>query len=109
MKLRITFLIAALLLINSSCRDKESESRPNIILILADDLGWRDLGCYGSTFYETPNIDRLAQNGLRFSQFYNTERCWPTRASLLTGYYAPQVRMDPLGSKNTPSCQQMIS
>lgn len=69
-------------------------SRPNFLLILADDMGFSDLGCYGGEI-STPNIDRLAANGLRFTQFYNTGRCWPTRSSLLSGYYAQQVRMDP--------------
>jgi arylsulfatase len=68
--------------------------KPNILLILADDLGFSDLGCYGGEV-QTPNLDRLAANGLRFTQFYNTARCWPTRACILTGYYAQQVRMDP--------------
>lgn len=66
---------------------------PNVLLILADDLGYSDLGCYGSEI-ETPNLDRLAQQGVRFTQFYNTARCWPTRAALLTGHYAQAVRRD---------------
>jgi len=67
--------------------------RPNVLIILADDLGYSDLGCYGSEI-ETPNLDKLASGGLRFTQFYNTARCWPTRAAILTGYYAQQVRRD---------------
>lgn len=67
--------------------------RPNILIILADDLGFSDLGCYGGEI-QTPHLDGLAANGLRFTQFYNTARCWPTRAALLTGYYAQQVRRD---------------
>ncbi len=67
--------------------------RPNVVFILADDMGFSDLGCYGGEI-ETPNLDRLAANGLRFTQFYNTARCWPTRAALLTGFYAQQVRRD---------------
>lgn len=70
-----------------------AQDSPNIVLILADDLGFSDLGCYGGEI-ETPNLDTLATNGIRYSQFYNTGRCWPTRASLLTGYYAQQVRRD---------------
>src|SRR4030095_4932980 len=59
---------------------------PNIVLILADDLGWSDLGCQGSDFYQTPNIDRLAREGMRFTQAYAAGPvCSPTRASLLTG------------------------
>src|SRR5262249_39081391 len=60
--------------------------RPNIVLILADDLGFSDLGCYGSEI-RTPNLDRLASQGVRFTQFYKTGRCCPTRAALLTGPY----------------------
>lgn len=63
---------------------------PNIILILADDMGFSDLGCYGSEI-ETPNLDRLASNGVRFTQFYNASRCCPSRASLLTGLYSHQT------------------
>ena len=69
-------------------------AQPNIVVILADDLGFTDLGCYGSDI-QTPNLDRLAAGGLRFSQFYNTSRCWPTRAALLTGYYPQQTHSDP--------------
>jgi arylsulfatase len=69
--------------------------RPNVLVILADDLGYSDLGCYGGEI-ETPNLDALARAGLRFTQFYNTARCWPTRAAILTGYYAQQVRRDKL-------------
>ncbi len=64
--------------------------RPNIIVILSDDMGFTDPGCYGGEI-ATPNIDALAANGLRFSQFYNTSRCCPTRASLLTGLYSHQA------------------
>ena len=69
------------------------KTRPYVLVILADDLGYSDLGCYGGEI-RTPNLDRLAKDGLRFTQFYNCARCWPTRASLLTGYYPQQVRRD---------------
>jgi arylsulfatase len=65
--------------------------KPNILLIIADDLGYSDIGCYGGEIH-TPNLDRLAAGGLRFTQFYNTTRCWPSRGSILTGYYAQQKR-----------------
>jgi arylsulfatase A-like enzyme len=64
--------------------------RPNIILVMADDLGWSDIGCYGGEI-RTPEIDSLARDGLRFTQFYNNSVCGPTRASLLTGLYCQQV------------------
>lgn len=64
--------------------------RPNIIVIMSDDMGYSDIGCFGGEI-ETPNLDALAAGGLRFTQFYNTARCCPTRASLLTGLYAHQA------------------
>jgi len=79
----------ALSIPGTSVPAKESK-RPNIILILSDDMGFSDLGCYGSEI-ATPNLDHLAANGLRFTQFYNTARCCPTRASLLTGLYPHQA------------------
>jgi arylsulfatase len=66
------------------------QKRPNIVLILADDLGFSDLGCYGSEI-PTPNIDAIAQRGVRFTEFYNQSRCCPTRAALMTGRYPHQV------------------
>jgi arylsulfatase A-like enzyme len=67
-----------------------SIEKPNIVVILADDMGYSDIGCYGSEI-ETPNLDALAERGLRLTQFYNTARCCPTRASLLTGLYPHQA------------------
>jgi arylsulfatase A-like enzyme len=69
------------------------QRRPNVVIFLADDMGFSDIGSYGGEI-NTPNIDGLAKNGLRYTQFYNTARCWPTRAALLTGYYAQQVHRD---------------
>ncbi|MEX0938686.1 MAG: arylsulfatase [Pirellulales bacterium] len=89
-------LLAALCLVPSTpAAAQAGASRPNIVFILTDDMGYSDVGCYGGEI-ETPNLDRLAAGGLRFTQFYNTARCWPTRAALLTGYYAQQVRRDAL-------------
>src|SRR6476660_6838055 len=67
-----------------------SATRPNVVVLLVDDMGFSDIGCYGSEI-PTPNLDRLASNGLRFTQFYNTGRCCPTRASLLTGLYSHEA------------------
>lgn len=65
---------------------ERSDSRPNIIVIMTDDMGYSDLGCFGSEI-QTPNLDQLAKNGVRFTQMYNTSKCWTTRISLLTGLY----------------------
>ena len=82
------FIFCAILL---SCSNPEKQTtRPNIVLILADDMGFSDLGSYGGEI-NTPNIDQLAYDGLRFTNFYNTGRCCPTRASLLTGLYPHQA------------------
>src|SRR5688500_17636481 len=68
-------------------------AKPNIVYILADDLGWTDLGCQGSKFYETPNIDRLVSQGMRLLRYYNSQNCAPTRAVLMSGQYAPRTGM----------------
>jgi arylsulfatase A-like enzyme len=76
-------------------------SKPNVILILADDMGFSDIGCYGSEI-DTPNIDRLAAGGVRFSQFYNTARCSPSRASMLTGLHPHQTGIGILTKDDRP-------
>ncbi len=68
----------------------DTAARPNIIVVLVDDMGYSDLSCYGGEI-QTPNIDRMGQNGIRFKQFYNTAKCSPTRACLLTGLYPQQA------------------
>ena len=83
--LGLCFLCSPAAVLAQSQRDA-AERSPNIVLILADDLGWTDLGCYGSRFYETPHIDRLAREGMRFTDAYTVAaQCAPTRASLMTG------------------------
>ncbi len=89
------YLLFVIAWMQSSVLLAAEPARPNVVVILADDLGFSDLGCYGGEI-ETPVLDGLAKNGLRFTQFYNTARCWPSRAALLTGYYAQQVRRDAL-------------
>lgn len=82
---------------------------PNIVIIMADDMGFSDIGCYGSEI-ATPNLDRLAANGLRFTQFYNTARCCPTRASLLTGLYSHQAGVGHMvGNLGTPAYQGYLN
>ena len=92
-----SFLISLTVLVSSCASNKmqtkakvNEDGRPNIVVILADDLGFSDIGSYGGEI-NTPNLDYLAANGLRFSRFYNTSRCCPTRASLLTGLYNQQA------------------
>jgi arylsulfatase A-like enzyme len=87
----VLVLLLHLLVIGSSA---QAATRPNFVFILADDFGWRDLGCYGSTFHETPNIDRLASQGMRFTDAYAAcSVCSPTRASILTGKYPARLHL----------------
>jgi arylsulfatase len=96
-KLKLFFLIVMTLpvFLHYCCSAQEKinrdrGSRPNIILIMSDDMGFSDIGCYGGEI-NTPNLDRLAEHGIQFTQFYNAARCCPTRASLLTGLYPHQA------------------
>lgn len=99
MKLLLRFFCAlgpfAYLALPLSGETKVDAQRPNIILILADDMGFSDIGCYGSEI-PTPHLDALASQGLRFARFYNTARCSPTRAALLTGLHPHQAGMGTL-------------
>ena len=87
--LRISVLFVFFVTLTECCAISAAD-RPNIIVIMSDDMGYSDIGCFGGEI-ETPNLDVLAAGGLRFTQFYNTARCCPTRASLLTGLYAHQA------------------
>ena len=78
---------------------KHQKSKPNIIILFADDMGYSDIGCFGGEI-ETPNLDKLAANGVRFTQFYNAARCCPSRASLLTGLYPHQAGIGQMVYKN---------
>jgi arylsulfatase len=116
------YLLTFLLALNFSCSQgnllrkyhsnapEKIDKRPNIVIIMADDLGYSDLGCYGGEI-QTPNLDQLAQNGIRFTQFYNGARCCPTRASLLTGKYPHQVGLAFNGhnlSTDTPTLAELL-
>ncbi|HZZ45209.1 MAG TPA: sulfatase-like hydrolase/transferase, partial [Tepidisphaeraceae bacterium] len=96
-----TFLLVIFTLLSPSLAAPPAP--PNILFILIDDMGWRDLTCTGSTFYETPNIDRLAHQGLLFTSAYAAcPVCSPSRASILTGQYPARVGLtDYLGGKST--------
>ena len=93
MKSLLIFTFIALF-ISSGCHSLKKESPPNIIFILADDLGYSQSGCYGSNFYKTPNIDKLAQEGMRFTNAYAAASvCSPTRASIMTGKYPARLHL----------------
>jgi len=88
---------------------RASKAKPNIVLIMADDMGFSDIGCYGGEIH-TPNLDRLAAGGVRFTQFYNAARCCPTRASLLTGLYPHQAGIGHMvGDKGYPAYQGYLN
>lgn len=92
MKRLLLFLSLALSLVSPGFLTIQAAEKPNIIVILVDDMGFSDIGCYGSEI-PTPNLDRLAAGGVKFTQFYNTARCCPTRAAVMTGLYSHQAGM----------------
>ena len=86
-----------------------ADDRPNLVIIMVDDMGFSDIGCYGAEI-ETPHLDTLASNGMRFTQFYNTGRCCPTRAALLTGLYQHQAGVGHMtGNLGHPSYQGFLN
>jgi arylsulfatase A-like enzyme len=87
-----SIILISILIFSFSCSNSSHE-KPNILLILVDDMGWSDIGCYGSEV-ATPNLDRLASEGIRFTQMHNTSKCFPSRATLQTGIYAQQSGYD---------------
>jgi arylsulfatase len=89
---RLGTALFTILIVAGSLATAFAKERPNIIFILVDDMGYSDIGCYGGEV-KTPNLDKLARNGLRFSNMYNTSKCFPSRACLLTGVYAQQCNM----------------
>lgn len=101
--MRVLYVLGALISIAAVLLDQRgiAAERPNMVFILADDLGYTDLGCYGSEFYETPHIDRLAREGMRFTQGYTCgPNCQPTRAALMTGQYGPRTGVYTVGSED---------
>ena len=93
-----SYLITCLLVLTSLLsHGADSQRKPNIIYVLADDLGWTDLGVQGSKYYETPNIDRLASEGVRLTRYHNCQNCQPTRAALMTGQYGARTGVYTVG------------
>ena len=94
MRLLVSLIIAAVAILRGAGTVTADSKPPNVVLIVADDLGWTDLGCYGSDFYESPHIDSLARDGMRFTANYSAcTVCSPTRAALLTGKYAARLHI----------------
>lgn len=101
--MKLLFTVIALAALGCGCANApqktssaQAKSKPNIIVILVDDMGFSDLGCFGSEI-PTPNLDALAKDGLRFTQFYNTSRCCPSRAAILTGLYSHEAGVGRMG------------
>ena len=93
------FVTSLVMIALTSAVEVNAGKSPNMVLILVDDMGYSDLGCYGGEVL-TPTIDGLASKGLRYAQFYNSARCWPTRAALLSGYYPQQINRDVVREMN---------
>ncbi|NLS94799.1 MAG: sulfatase [Planctomycetaceae bacterium] len=94
----LLLLLLAVAASNGAERPSQERQAPNIVFILADDLGWTDLGGQGSKYYETPNIDRLASQGMRLDCYHNCQNCAPTRAALMSGQYGPRTGVYTVGS-----------
>jgi arylsulfatase A len=107
---RFAFAAFAILLlaVRSSEESKGSEQRPNIVIILADDLGWNGVSCYGNKLVATPHIDRLAEEGMRFTDAYVLSQCLPTRAAFFSGQYGARTRLTSVETES-PSYAPMIS
>ena len=101
----LRYLTLAFLLIDTA--GLMGASRPNILIILCDDMGYSDLGCYGSEI-KTPNIDSLANGGVRFTQFHNTSKCWTTRATLLTGKYWQRIAPQKFIVEHCPTLPEIL-
>ena len=104
-------IFSLLLVLLSSCSDQSNPRALNIVFFLVDDLGWRDVGSFGSEFYDTPNIDRLAQKGIKFTNAYATSHvCSPTRASIMTGKYPARLNLtDWIGGRRSYTFERLTS
>ena len=104
-----TILIGVYLII-ISCKISRQDNPPNVLIILADDLGWSQLGCYGSDFYDTPNIDKLAQTGIKFTNAYSSASiCSPTRAAIMTGKYPARLGLTDFIPGNSPKNKPLLT
>ena len=107
---RYVFVAIVCFCATTAVAETPDRKQPNVVFLLADDLGWTGLGCFGSDFYETPNLDRLAQKGMKFTNAYAAcTVCSPTRASILTGMYPAKLRCtDFIAGQNRPHAKMLI-
>jgi len=100
---RVILLVSIMVAVGAYSASAKQTERPNVVFFLVDDLGWKDLSCYGSTFYETPNLDELVNGGMRFTNAYaSCPVCSPTRAAIMTGKYQQRVGIINYGKKPLP-------
>ncbi|RZL46693.1 MAG: arylsulfatase, partial [Pedobacter sp.] len=108
-KISYSFFVLLLAFVMITKAQHPSKKKPNIIVILADDMGYSDIGSFGSEI-NTPNLDEMANKGLKMTQFYNASRCCPTRASLLTGLYQHQAGVgDMMNTRKEPAYQGYLN
>src|SRR6188508_3675251 len=107
MRMVLTALVLAMGLEHAGAAQAQTADRPNVVLIITDDVGYGDIGSYGAPDIKTPNIDSLAKNGTRLTDFYAAPNCSPTRAALISGRYQQRFRIEvPLGASRGPAGEQ---
>ena len=110
LKNNVKKILISIYLIIISCNSKSLYEHPNVLIILADDLGWSQLGCYGSSFYDTPNIDKLALRGIKFNNAYSSASiCSPTRAAIMTGKYPARLGLTDFIPGNSPKNKPLLT
>jgi uncharacterized sulfatase len=109
-KFNFSCFVIAICVILISCNTSRKIVPPNVVMIIADDLGWSQLGCYGSSFYKTPNIDKLAKSGIKFTNAYSSASiCSPTRAAIMTGKYPARLDLTDFIPGNTPKNKPLLT
>ena len=109
-KFNFSCFVIAVCVILISCQKSREIVSPNVVMIIADDLGWSQIGCYGSSFYKTPNIDELAKSGIKFTNAYSAASiCSPTRAAIMTGKYPARLDLTDFIPGNTPENKPLLT
>ena len=109
-KFNFSCFVIAICVILISCNTSRKIVPPNVVMIIADDLGWSQIGCYGSSFYKTPNIDKLAKSGIKFTNAYSAASiCSPTRAAIMTGKYPARLDLTDFIPGNTPKNKPLLT